>query len=49
MYWMGRRKFKLGRIHKNYERKRQLDGKNSIGRPSKQSKANAKVCECMRA
>ena len=32
---MGRRKFKIGRAHKNYEKKRQLAGKNSVGRPPK--------------
>ena len=30
---MGRRKFKLGRHHKNYERKRQALKKSKIGRP----------------
>ena len=32
---MGRRKFKLGRHHKNYERKRQAQRRNNAGRPSK--------------
>ena len=35
---MGRRKFKIGRAHKNYEKKRQLAGKNSVGRPPKRRK-----------
>ena len=32
---MGRRKLKLGRSHKNYERKRQFAKKNLAGRPPK--------------
>lgn len=40
---MGRRKFKLGRSHKNYERKRQSSGKNPIGRPSKDKKGKEEV------
>ena len=32
---MGRRKFKIGRHHKNYERKRQAQKKSKIGRPRK--------------
>ena len=40
---MGRRKFKLGRSHKNFERKRQLDGKNAIGRPSRRNKGEVIV------
>ena len=32
---MGSRKFKIGRCHKNYERKRQLAGKLQAGRPLK--------------
>ena len=30
---MGRHKFKIGRHHKNYERKRQALKKSKIGRP----------------
>lgn len=40
---MGRCKFKLGRSHKNYERKRQSSGKNPIGRPSKDKKGKEEV------
>ena len=32
---MGRRKSKLGRHHKNYERKRQAQRRNNVGRPRK--------------
>ena len=32
---MGGRKFKLGRHHKNYERKRQAKKKSKAGRPTK--------------
>ena len=40
---MGWRKFKLGRAHKNYERKRQQESGKSIGRPPKKNKGKSKV------
>jgi hypothetical protein len=40
---MGRRKFRIGRIHKNCERRRQSTGKCPIGRPSKVKKGNEEV------
>ena len=38
---MGRRKFRLGRLRKNAEKQRQMDGKNKPGRPRKRSKGTS--------
>ena len=41
---MGGRKFKLGRNHKNYERKRLMSKKNKPGRPKKVKKMIPPAC-----
>jgi len=37
---MGNRKLKVGRCHKNFERKRQINGTFAVGRPPKGQRKN---------